>query len=522
MSPAGEWAKVTPISTMSIAVKYEIGEHPLADIAALNGGGGLEAAVTVGALVPGGKAEQAGVAKGDALVAVSGRPDFQLLPAERLLETLPTPTLLVFAKDRPPIHDLRENSGSSYASAEAAEGEVLKAQTAPPPGATGRCVSLGGLESVEEARENQPPSLIKAALDRNVDPENAGGVAGVSWEVSRNPDPGVAEGHVGKQQDGFTREQSIPIRSNTTGSARSAGSAKSKNGTPKPRSAPIVRRDDGVVGIPSSRSLFGPDVQVEVCDQVTFDPHAILLMQGLEGPRRTSDGANASARVGLSEGTSDSSGTWMYELPRQEARDLVEIARRDASRGSVEFGPIASEAGLDLGRPAELVDEIVTFPGRGVSCETRAVKQISASAGFVKRGLSPQSTEPAPLDLTPPWGAEATTTATCGNGTDEDIPSGARSAKNVDIDGPFYFGAGVTPGSPRGSLVAHSTASGVLPSSLCHRLLEADEAHLRTSRDAAPRGPRLGPCGAKSVTPPMVQLLDELLLTPEGRVFDEN
>eukprot|EP00927_Polykrikos_kofoidii_P011307 TRINITY_DN14787_c0_g3_i1.p1 TRINITY_DN14787_c0_g3~~TRINITY_DN14787_c0_g3_i1.p1 ORF type:complete len:439 (+),score=52.05 TRINITY_DN14787_c0_g3_i1:123-1319(+) len=78
----------------TLTVDYVDGENPLSDIAKLEGGLGKH--VLVAAVAPGGKADQAGVSRGQALIAMNGRSNFNHLPGWQVRLLLEAPVTLSF------------------------------------------------------------------------------------------------------------------------------------------------------------------------------------------------------------------------------------------------------------------------------------------------------------------------------------------------------------------------------------------------------------------------------------------
>lgn len=85
---------------------------------------------------------------------------------------------------------------------------------------------------------------------------------------------------------------------------------------------------DNCVGLPLRGAVIGPGADVEICKQVNFRPCAGLFL-GQAEPQSAASG-------GLSQYGAPSPGPWVFELPQNEARFLVEQAlspRIDGSSG---------------------------------------------------------------------------------------------------------------------------------------------------------------------------------------------
>jgi hypothetical protein len=299
-------------------VRYEIGEHPLADIMSLSGGNSPGAPIFVAGLASVGKASEAGVCVGDELVAVSGRPDFQQMGADRLLETLPTPTLLVFARDSAASIDPRQ-FGRLMTAAEKAHRTATAFQAGgaqqPPQH------SEGGIAEGGQTKARAPTWLADSKQKEEM------GFAGASWEVGDNPEPA------------FLDDKHTSLYSKASAGLTDVVNNAAKSGMSIVQSREGPRQDDGMIGLPTGLlSFFGPDTQVKVCEQVIFHPGVALLIEGQEPSSSSTFALNhhrSSPAIPTSgtcsEAPQKGSSSWMYELPQKEARRMVETAKRAAA-----------------------------------------------------------------------------------------------------------------------------------------------------------------------------------------------
>jgi len=340
-----------PTNAFLVHVRYEIGEHPLADIVSLTGGGSSGSRVFVRTLVPHGKAVQAGVRTGDELVAVSGRRDFQRLSAQRLLESLPTPTLLVFAKDAARVksqlqRDEAENSARTHGSlddfASALISPLSRSRTSlegPDRENNEWLYDLGGASGSLAAESGNGGTSRGAGAVQSQ--HGVGGPRDLGRHQSalsnwadgiRLPEgSGAAEGHRPQGRQQWAGEGARPPQ-------EGGDPWQNKQGKKVAMQLAIIKKDDTQAGLPSCHSFLGPNVQVELCDQVVFNPTASLWMQG--NPRRAPELPRKMPRDGQWEGSTWSKDApetaglpqFIYELPRRDARRLVETARRAASR----------------------------------------------------------------------------------------------------------------------------------------------------------------------------------------------
>jgi len=533
--PAKEVSQVTAASLASNEhlptnvflhhVRYEIGEHPLADIVMLTGGGSIGVPVLVGTLVPGGKAEQAGVAAGDELVAISGRPDFQKMPADRLLESLPTPTLLVFAKD---ANLSQTNQQVSDKGPHLRGHSELWKMASAPQHADGfaNFPSYGG-EGLEASERHTPGWLnSNSAVEGsafNVVGEGDGGFAGASWEVGINLDPVLGE----QTAAGISDDMDMAWRQ-TISSKRAAGITR-YNTEPahhvqhesEPSQKPpavqlaIIQRDGmAAAGLPSGHSLFGPNVQVELCDQVVFNPKATLWMQGIQrndSPAASSPWPLSAARLPEPGRRPEGDTAWMYELPRQEARRLVETARRDASRADRS----SSRADTNTSRQDTSVTSepgtLGTISDLDALAFSREAKALVMSEGEAPDRLAwNQQVNPQLFDIATPEG----TFASSGLGLEQDGVYDVNLAKGgtIFVGNPFS-GRIRTALNPNAGPSASSTMSSTSPLAPTV-LFEAPSPKLPDGAKAAKRlvpckplhlnGPRLGPTGARANPPSRV------------------
>lgn len=315
-SPAGA---VASEGVVVHQVRYEIGEHPLADVLQLTGGGSLGVPVIVVALVPGGKAAQAGITPGDELIAVSGRSEFQKLPADRLLDSLPTPTLLVFAKD------------------------LKTRQTL-----AGRGLGLTEPTVTADAQPNLASSLqISQPLKSR---QGAGLASGDNRDGAAQGVPPILQKTPSIPAYKFTPAV-LPNQKPADHSCKRKSDDKSKSEDPSQTQKPaapsqlaLVHKSEVKVGLPTNASLLGPHVEMEVCEMVTFDAaNATLMMQG-----HSNEAGNRSVKVngernyGIIAGGKKVPGKFVYELPRRDAKKLVDTAIRDASRGGILFSALES------------------------------------------------------------------------------------------------------------------------------------------------------------------------------------
>jgi hypothetical protein len=485
-------------------VRYEIGEHPLADILTLTGGGETGSPVLVGMLVPGGKAEQAGIASGDELVAVSGRSDFQRIPAERLLESLPTPTLLVFAKDPKKEPKLNPNQAERSVS----RGNLRKETSMPilsHPGHPGEF-------SFSEASGRNTPGWFGAATEST----DRSGISrgGAAWDSQVTPDPVLAERTSGGGLESGTWSKAVfamkaaGIGRYNTEPQPTLQREIEKEPPPKPpaQQVAIIQRDDMNAGVPMSHSLFGPNVQVELCDQVVFNPTATLWMEGTTnsaaaspvwppGSMSASGSAEPESRLG---DTRHGSSTWMYELPRQEARRLVEKAKRAASRADQtgsrpeerEFSGIGSYRG-DFRLDDREMSNFIGYSDKDALALSREAKTSLMTEGEPQYRL-------ARFGIRPPMDQHMAT---------------QQSSPSLMLDGGGYSRGGnaqLDEGDScyvKGSQMSRFLVSASIASSKASPLDDTNSA-------AAPafmpqeNGPRLGPTGARAAAPIQVDPQD--------------
>lgn len=478
-------------------VRYEIGEHPLADIVTLTGGGSPGMPVLMGMLVPGGKAEQAGVVTGDELVAVSGRPDFQRTPAERLLESLPTPTLLVFAKQARGSKQPTE-SDTPVITNGAAWKKAMPPQHVETAFSTSFNVSSYDGERREASDRHTPTWLSAAMQTRGTRPapadgaEGEGGFAGASWEPGVNNEQTAFSAEDMASRQTISSKRSIDI---TRRSSEPPPQVDKEVEKPKPPTGQlaIIRRDTMAAGLPNSHSLFGPNVQVEVCDQVVFNPKATLWMQGSQPsapfrpPAPTSVTGSTNAAVawehdrwleGLAAEKTTSS--WMYELPRKEARQLVEIAVREASRA--DRSSSRQDTCSSVGAMSDLEAATSVFSESGPTL---------SSDRLASRGVSLATPEPTLIKFD----------------VDSSCSSGPLSGRD--------WSALNTDAGPGTSATMSSTAP-LAPRMLSEAgLAENGKSHAPNEEPCS--GPRLGPSGARANAPSRVDPLDpsDEMVSPE-------
>lgn len=402
-----------PTNAFLVHVRYEIGEHPLADIVSLTGGGSSGSRVFVRTLVPHSKAVQAGVRSGDELVAVSGRRDFQRLSAERLLESLPTPTLLVFSKDAARVKNQlhrseTENSARTHGSLDDFASSLISPLSR----------SRASLEGPDRENNEWLYDLGGAGVHFAADSGNGG----ASWEAIQAQHGAGGPRDLGQHQsalsnwadgirlpEGSAADIRGPQRQQWAGEGARPPQEGGEPWQPKQvkkvaMQLAIVKKDDTQAGLPSCQSFFGPNVQVELCDQVVFNPTASLWMQAdhrcASEPRPAP--AGKMPRDGHWEGSArpkdarEAAGLpqFIYELPRRDARRLVETARRAASRAGRRERPPEFLAVEPSGTSAGSEDNVCTISDLDTLLACSDLDNVMQ--GLPDRGPLPRELSPGP------------------------------------------------------------------------------------------------------------------------------